>query len=78
VSIQWIAAVGPPGMPPAIANRLQSELAEVMKQNDVAKHLLEQGDEPVASTPAALAALIRSERELWGAVIRSTGATAQD
>lgn len=78
VSIQWIAAVAPPGTPPAIANKLQTEIAEVLKQPDVAKHLLNQGDEPVGTTPAGLAALIKQERELWGKVIRSTGATAED
>jgi tripartite-type tricarboxylate transporter receptor subunit TctC len=77
-SIQWIAAVAPPGMPATIANRLQSTLKEILHQPDVSKQLLELGDEPVGGTPAELSRVVRQERELWGKVIRDTGATVED
>jgi tripartite-type tricarboxylate transporter receptor subunit TctC len=76
VSIQWIAAVAPPATPPAVVGTLQAAFAEILRQPDVVRQLQELGDAPVAGTPAELAQLVRRERELWGKVIRATGATA--
>lgn len=78
VSIQWIAAVAPPGTPAAIVNRLQTTLREILHQPDITKQLLDLGDEPVGGTADELSRMVRQERELWGKVIRDSGATAED
>jgi tripartite-type tricarboxylate transporter receptor subunit TctC len=78
VSIQWIAAAAPPGTPPAVVNKLNAGITEVMKQPDVVKQLNDLGDEAVGSTPAEMAALVKREKALWGKVIRVSGATAEE
>jgi tripartite-type tricarboxylate transporter receptor subunit TctC len=69
----WIGMVAPAGTSPAIANRLSAEIAEGLKQPDVAKRLLDTNLETVAGTPAEMAAFMKRESERWGNVIRVTG-----
>ncbi len=78
VSIQWIAAVAPPGTPAQIANRLQTLMRDIVHSPDVSKQLRGLGDEPVGSTPGELTRMVNLEKELWGKVIRDSGATAND
>ena len=40
----------------------------------MSKYLSEQGADPVTSSPAEYAALIRDEVEKWGKVVKATGA----
>ena len=72
----WTGMVGPAGTPTAIANRLSVAIGEVMKQPDIVKSLAESLTEGIGGTPADLAAVMKQERERWGAVIRATGAKA--
>jgi len=69
----WIGMVAPAGTPPAIANRLSAEIAEGLKQPEVAKRLLDTNLEAIAGTPAEMALFMKRESERWGNVIRVTG-----
>jgi len=69
----WTGMVAPTGTPPAIANRLSAEIAEGLKQPEMAKRLTEASMELVGSTPEEMAAFMRRESERWGNVIRLTG-----
>jgi tripartite-type tricarboxylate transporter receptor subunit TctC len=76
ISTTWAGVAAPGGTPPAIVNRLSGALAEAMKAPDIVKYLQSTFVDPVGSTPAEMATLIRQERERWGKVIRETGARA--
>lgn len=76
VSSNWFGMVAPGGTPPAIANRLASASAEVLKQPDVAKRLSDLSLVAIGSTPADMALTIRQDSERWGQVIKLTGASA--
>jgi tripartite-type tricarboxylate transporter receptor subunit TctC len=76
VSVTWWGMVAPPGTPAAVAGKLSEGVAYALKQPDVAKRLADMSIEPGGSTPAELSAFMKQERELWGRVIRLTGATA--
>jgi tripartite-type tricarboxylate transporter receptor subunit TctC len=76
VSVTWWGMVAPPGTPAAVAGKLSEGVAYTLKQPDVAKRLADMSIEPGGSTPAELLAFMKQERELWGRVIRLTGATA--
>ena len=69
----WIGMVAPARTPSAIANRLSAEIAEGLRQPDVAKRLRETNLEAVAGTPAEMASFMKRESERWGNVIRLTG-----
>ena len=70
----WFGRVAPPGTPAAIANRISGVIATAMKQNDVIARLATLGFDPIGSTPAELAVMMRQESDRWAKVIRSTGA----
>ena len=74
VSIAWAGMVAPPGTPSSITTKLSAAIAEIIAQPDVAQRLVEMNVDAVGSTPTEMTALMKKERERWGAVIRSTGA----
>jgi tripartite-type tricarboxylate transporter receptor subunit TctC len=77
VVTSWWAIVAPPGMDPALANKLSAAIGEVMKQPDVATKLTGMSMVPVGGTSAELSKFIGEEAERWGKVIRTSGAKVQ-
>jgi tripartite-type tricarboxylate transporter receptor subunit TctC len=77
VVTSWWAIVAPPGMDPALANKLSAAFGEVMKQPDVATKLTGMSMVPVGGTRAELSKFIGEEAERWGKVIRTSGAKVQ-
>ena len=73
----FVAAYAPAGTPPAIVDRLQKEIAAVIRQPDVAEKLIAQGQTPVGSTPAELAAVLARETPIWADLIRQSGAKVE-
>ncbi len=74
LSVLWMGAVAPAGTPSAIANQLSGAIAEILKQPDVAKRLLDMNFDPIGSTPKEMALFMAQERERWGKVVRDSGA----
>ena len=66
--------VGPPGLAPALVERINAELVTALKDQAVRRQLSEQGAEARSSTPAEYASLIRNEVANWGKVVRQSGA----
>ena len=73
VHTDWFAVVAPPKTPSALATRLSQEIAETMKQPDVAKRIAEFTVTAVGGSPAETAALIERKSELYRALIASAG-----
>ena len=73
----FVAAYAPAGTPPAIVDRLQKEIAAVIRQPDVAEKLIAQGQTPVGSTLAELAAVLARETPIWADLIRQSGAKVE-
>ncbi|MDP3811428.1 MAG: tripartite tricarboxylate transporter substrate binding protein [Hydrogenophaga sp.] len=68
----WFAIVGPPRLPKAIASRLQSAFATVLRDKEVVASLERLGSENVGpQTPEALTQLLREDLAKWGRVIRT-------
>jgi tripartite-type tricarboxylate transporter receptor subunit TctC len=64
----WTALVAPAGTPPAIVNRLSSEVAAVFALPEVRDRLQRQGAVPVTSTPAETARFVSDEIKKWSQV----------
>jgi len=60
----------PAKTPPAIVARMQKEIAHVIQLPDVKHKLLEQGGDPVGSTPEELDRVVKGELRKWAEVIR--------
>jgi tripartite-type tricarboxylate transporter receptor subunit TctC len=76
-STLWQAVVVPAATPPAIIGRLNEEIVAALASPDVKATLEKQGIELEPSTPAQLAARIRSDLGKWGDVIRGAGIKTQ-
>lgn len=73
VSIAWFSVSAPPKTPAAIAEKLSAAIAEILKQPEVARRLEALSAEPIASTPAQMAAIMKEDTERWRNVIRAAG-----
>ena len=77
LSVAWFGIVAPPKTPLTIANQLSATIAEVVKQPEMVKRLLDRSAEPVGNTPEQMAEFMKEEKERWGNVIRMTGAKVE-
>ncbi len=71
VAVAWFGVVAPPNTQPRIAARLSGAIADVIKLPDVAKRLADLSADPVANTPAQMAAFMKEDAARWRTVIRS-------
>ena len=71
----WFAAVILAGTPDAIVRRLSAEIGRAMRDPVVTKRFVDFGFSVEPGTPEQLGALMKSEGERWGAVVRRSGAT---
>ncbi|MCW5591512.1 MAG: tripartite tricarboxylate transporter substrate binding protein [Burkholderiales bacterium] len=72
----WFGLLGPAGMPREIAMKIQAEVVRILKIPEIREKLVQQGVDPVGSTPDEFAAYIKSETEKWAKVVRMAGAKA--
>ena len=73
----WNALAAPVRIPPAIVQRLNSELQTVLATPTLRRRLAEIDIEARASTPAQLATLLADETRRWGEVIARAGIPKQ-
>ena len=65
----WYAVFAPAKTPDDVVQRMNREIAEVVRRPDIKAKLLEQGAVGVSSTPEALAATVKHEIAEWRAVV---------
>ena len=70
VGDSWHGLFAPAGVPPAIVDRVSAEVAKALAAPEVRKRLMDISLEPVGSTPAEFAAIVKNDYEKWGRVIR--------
>jgi tripartite-type tricarboxylate transporter receptor subunit TctC len=73
VTTGWYAIAAPPNTPPEIAAKLSAAISEALKLPDVAERLAGYNAIAVGESPAATAAFLRKESELWRQVIVANG-----
>jgi tripartite-type tricarboxylate transporter receptor subunit TctC len=69
----WYGIVAPRGTPPAIVNKLNAAINDVLADPKVVTRLAELGGVPMPLTPAELGQLIADDTEKWAKVIRAAG-----
>jgi tripartite-type tricarboxylate transporter receptor subunit TctC len=65
----WYAVFAPAKMPDEMVERMNREIAEVVRRPEIKAKLLEQGAVGVSSTPEALAATVKREIAEWRGVV---------
>ncbi len=71
----WLGLLAPPGTPRDIVLKLNGAITKILSTPDARKLMASAGVEVATSTPEDFAALMRSELDRWGKVVRDTGAT---
>jgi tripartite-type tricarboxylate transporter receptor subunit TctC len=69
----WSGILAPAGTPAEIINKMQQEVARQLLVPETRDNLMQQGAEPVASSPGQFAAFIKSESAKWSRVIKAAG-----
>jgi len=73
----WTGLVFPAGVPPAIVQRLNTEVNAVMRDPDVVALLAKQGVEVDTGTPEEFAARIKGDLAKWRDVVAKAGITVK-
>ncbi len=71
--VLYYGLVAPAATPQPIIERLNKELRKIVTSEDVKRHLIDLGGDPIASTPAEYARNIQREEGKWQAVIKKLG-----
>jgi tripartite-type tricarboxylate transporter receptor subunit TctC len=69
-SDNWYAMFFPAGTPQAMVDKINSEIRKALETRSVSEFMAREGLDPVGSTPAELAALIKTEIPKYAQVIR--------
>jgi tripartite-type tricarboxylate transporter receptor subunit TctC len=72
----WHAFIAPKGTPPAVIERLRSEIHKALADPEVKERLAALGAVASPSSPQELATLVRSEHERYGKLIREANIQA--
>jgi tripartite-type tricarboxylate transporter receptor subunit TctC len=73
----WWGVLAPAGLPPAIRDKLATDLADALKAPAVKNRLVDLGAAPIGSSPSEFSAFIRTEYEKWGPIIKAAGIKAE-
>lgn len=69
----WVGFFAPAGTPPAIVNRLATNINQVLAMPEVKQHLAAQEIDTATSTPATFADFVKKDWELWDKLIKQQG-----
>lgn len=72
----WVGFLAPAGTPKPIIDRLNFEIAKILRSPEMTARLHEMEFEVIASSPEEFGNWIRLEARRWGSVVKSTGAKA--
>ncbi|HBH37709.1 MAG TPA: MFS transporter [Curvibacter sp.] len=73
----WLALLGPAGMPKDIVSRLNTEIAKLMAQPDTQRALFDAGVQVGVSTPEELSNLMQVEMGKWARIVKDAGIEMQ-
>ena len=71
----WLGLLAPPGTPKEIVQKLNTTIARALTTPESKKLMTQAGVDVAISTPDEFRALMQSELDRWGKVVRETGAT---
>jgi tripartite-type tricarboxylate transporter receptor subunit TctC len=74
-SYTWFGLFGPKGLDPQIANALNAAVRKALETPAIRQKLVELGNTPRVETVEQFRATVKSDRQKWAAVVKTTGAT---
>jgi len=73
-AVGWLGLMAPRGTPPEVLARLNREVTEILKSEQMARFMRERGSEPAPTTGPEFDRFVASEIGLWGAAVKASGA----
>ncbi len=73
-AVGWLGLMAPRGTPPEVLARLNREVTEILKSEQMARFIRERGSEPAPTTGPEFDRFVASEIGLWGAAVKASGA----
>jgi len=73
----WSILVAPRGTPAAVVQKINDDLRTALARPVLIRKFEEIGSYTRPMTPTELSEFVRSERELWGPIVRQIGIAAQ-
>ena len=70
----WFGMVGPAGLPHEIAARVQREIVRALAIPEIREKFIQQGADPVGSTPEEFGEFMRNETAKWAKLVKDSGA----
>jgi tripartite-type tricarboxylate transporter receptor subunit TctC len=73
----WYGLLAPAGTPPAVAEQLANDAAQMLSQPEVRERLQAQGMSEATMKPAEFAAAMREETAMWARIIKARNIVAE-
>jgi tripartite-type tricarboxylate transporter receptor subunit TctC len=73
----WLGIMAPAGTPKAVVEKLNAEIAKVLKRSEIQQAWAKQGAVPMIMTPAEFDTYLREDIEKWAKVVKASGAKIQ-
>jgi len=70
----WFGLMGHKNMPKDLIAKINHDVNELLRTKDMADRFAAQGADPYATTPAEFGAILASDIDKWGGVVRTSGA----
>ena len=71
----WFGVLAPARTPPAIVNRINGDINQLLGTREIAERFATQGAEPHPVTPEQFAKILHSDIAKWAKVVKESGAT---
>jgi len=71
----WLGLLAPPGTPRDVVQKINGTVTRILSTPEARKLMASAGVDVATSTPEEFGALMQSELDRWGKVVRATGAT---
>lgn len=75
--VTWTGICAAKGTPPAVVARLQRDIAKVLALPEISSKLVQDGLEPVGSTPEQFRSFLVADKAKWGRVIKQANVKAE-
>lgn len=75
--VTWTGICAAKNTPPAVIARLQSDIAKVLALPEISRKLVQDGLEPVGSTPEQFRAFLAADKAKWGRIIKQANVKAE-
>jgi tripartite-type tricarboxylate transporter receptor subunit TctC len=76
-SVTWFAMAGPPGLPAPLADKINRDVAEILRKPEIDEKIRTLRLDPMPGTTADMAQFVADETKLWARVITEAHITLQ-